>query len=480
MKEKDISTWSLLNWFTLEEWRLHTELFGKNRFILFPFIIFAFSFGLGAALPLLSIQQSTLLLAFHLLIVLFGVQTGVVGFDAQDALENVLGETAMLIFSSRTLPVSQERLAGIFLLKDALYYTGLFLVPVVSGGVIGLSLSPLDSTILVTGISSVLTVSIYLTTILAFVFGVSFGFMLTTINYKNKDSIGLVGLLFVVLVGAIQLNIVSLNRVTVTNPNSLVVLTTLASVVFITIGLYNFEGTQRSYSQQRKNLYSKTVNSLNVTDTRSLLAVKYFVDIRRSAGGFWKVVFSSFVIAFSGYVLVAGLAEFYTIRPNSGFLFGSITALIAFSIYTVIFRYDSIETYLKLPVSKKTVYESKIFTYLLLSISIGIAYYTPTIFTYGSAQLSEYIQGLAILLSMLCYQLGLLLILVKDDPTGFLFDGVLFSTFSGLVMALLVPALIIGLFGLLFSQISTYAVLLFVVIASIASVLVASRKLEEI
>jgi len=65
----------------------------------------------------------------HALVALFGIQTGSAGLIGADAMRDLLGDRTLLVFSARTLPLAPRRLIGLFVLKDAGYYTALFLLP---------------------------------------------------------------------------------------------------------------------------------------------------------------------------------------------------------------------------------------------------------------------------------------------------------------------------------------------------------------
>ncbi|MFB6218510.1 MAG: hypothetical protein ABEH77_04920, partial [Halobacteriaceae archaeon] len=105
-----------------EEFRLHSRLFGGRRFLLFPaFVAVAAGFGVWA-LDRVGTPPSATVAGIHALVLLFGLQTGSAGLVGSDAMEGVLGETTLLVFSSATLPLSPRRLLGLFLLKDAGYY----------------------------------------------------------------------------------------------------------------------------------------------------------------------------------------------------------------------------------------------------------------------------------------------------------------------------------------------------------------------
>ena len=116
-----------------EEWRLHSELFGGSRFAGFPVFVALLTSGAVYLLTTTGTEIGAILAGVHGLALFFGLRTGSTGFVGQDAMRDVLGDATMLVFSARTLPVSQRRLLSVFLLKDAVYYAVLFLLPIAVG-----------------------------------------------------------------------------------------------------------------------------------------------------------------------------------------------------------------------------------------------------------------------------------------------------------------------------------------------------------
>ncbi len=136
-----------------EEWRMHSRIFRGETFALFPVMIFLLSFFL----TWLTLRYSTLeapdlsggLLVFG---AFMGASVGSIAFTSRSAMKNILGPTNLLVYSSRTLPVSDLQLITAFLVKDLLYYTIFFLLPIslgvllpssfqLLGGVIGMNVA---------------------------------------------------------------------------------------------------------------------------------------------------------------------------------------------------------------------------------------------------------------------------------------------------------------------------------------------------
>ncbi len=117
-----------------EEWRMHSELFHGSSFAMFPVMIFLISLtGSYALIELSTLGINTLIQVMGALGVFMGLSVGAIGFWSRDAMKNVLGPANLLIYSSRTLPVSRTRLLASFLLMDTIYYTAFFLIPLSAG-----------------------------------------------------------------------------------------------------------------------------------------------------------------------------------------------------------------------------------------------------------------------------------------------------------------------------------------------------------
>ncbi|MFW5949629.1 MAG: hypothetical protein ACOCSD_08535, partial [Halolamina sp.] len=96
-----------------EEWRLHSELLGGGRFGAFPLLIVALVAGAVWLLDVTGTDPGAVVAGMHALAFVFGLHTGSIGFVGRDAVGNVLGEVTLLVFSARTLPLSQARLLGL-------------------------------------------------------------------------------------------------------------------------------------------------------------------------------------------------------------------------------------------------------------------------------------------------------------------------------------------------------------------------------
>lgn len=117
-----------------EEWRMHSELFHGSSFAMFPVMVFFISLtGSYALIELSTLGVNVLSQILGFLGVFMGLSVGAIGFWSRDAMKNVLGPANLLIYSSRTLPVSKTKLLVSFLLMDTVYYTAFFLLPLSAG-----------------------------------------------------------------------------------------------------------------------------------------------------------------------------------------------------------------------------------------------------------------------------------------------------------------------------------------------------------
>lgn len=114
-----------------EEWRTQSKLYKGRKLALLPLTIFVLTYLGSRMVTNFSSAPET---DIGLLISAFGFFTGLaagsIGFSSSDAAKNVLGDSNFIIFSSRTLPVRKSKLFASFLVKDLVFYTGLYLLPV--------------------------------------------------------------------------------------------------------------------------------------------------------------------------------------------------------------------------------------------------------------------------------------------------------------------------------------------------------------
>jgi len=475
----NLSHLKLFKWFLKEEWRLFTSLFGEKRFISFPIVIFVLSLILGAAAPILNAGIESISIVYFSMIVLFGLQTGSIGFDARDSIKNLLGDTSRILFASKTLPIKKRTLISLFLLKDALFYSFIFLAPITIGAIVGLFVSPIESGTLVNSVSLSMIPILYISSIISFIFGVSIGFSITTIRLERISGIIIFASILSSIIVMNSYNLLSLDALASISLLKWLIGMSIATISFIGIGLIQFGNSDNISKKSRfNNHYNKMSKIINPKNNYTTIVLKNLIDIQRSAGGFLKVIFSTGVIVFTSFILIYFMSTFFGLSPKPEFIYGGLFSLIAYPIYAIGFRYDSLDSYSTLPISRADVYKSKLLLFTVIGIPLSIIFYTPFVLT--DTGITSYLQGAIVLTGLMYYQFGLLMYLARDNPTEFLFNGFLFAIYSIGTLIFIIPILIIGMYGLLFATSVSSMITIYGLIAGvIGAILVYTTIIEN-
>lgn len=464
---RDISNFQLLRWFVIEEYRFLTSLFGSYRVYLFPIMILLFGVIIGLIAPILDVVSTVSITGYLAIILFFGIQTGLVGFEARDMIKNVVGEDiSRIIFSSRTLPVSQKKLATIFLIKDGLFYSFIIIAPLIIGlflGSLGTSMiGSVTSTVTILGI-----VKLFVVSNISFFFGVSVGFFFTTVASGNT----LIKIVFGILTGSLTIFFLLIGIDTIISGIQSNIILSSVLAIFVTIilsvvGILNFTVSEKTYTESNYlNLYGRISEIFNRDNIgKRAIIIKTIVDIQRSSGGVWKLILSTIVILGVIYASIITSANVLNFRISEPFLYGSLLSLIAYPVYTVLFRYDNYGSYNIYPLSKSEVIEAKTDLFLIISAVIGFIYYS--IVTLPNVNSIIYTTGLMIFFGLLVFQIGFLTRIVKDEPTRFLFDGLRFSLYAFVSMIFIMPSVMVGLYSSLLPE--------YMFAVSISSVLIAT------
>lgn len=422
-----------------EEWRLHSRLFSGQRFAAFPLLV---ALLVGAATQLLVVTGTaldTVLAGSFALAFAFGLHTGSIGLVSRDAVRDLLGDTTLLVFSARTLPISQRRLVAVFVVKDAVYYALLFLLPISVG------LLPVVRTL--RGISTlgggvVALASLWLTLWVTFLIGI--GVTLAALGLANK------GVPRVVLVGALALASVGawLSPVAVVplSPYGLFLDPSVAGlgvVVAVTAAVYlvaaaTFDVTTRQSSRTAEATFRRW--NARVRDP---VATKTLLDVHRSAGGFGKVLFSAGILAGVTAALIDLAGQITGVTPSVGVSFGAVLGLTGFTTYNWLAQVDDVDAYLRHPLAVTDVFRAKFRAFLLLGPAVAVLFYVAALAWLGG-RLLEGAVGAVLLVGVACYIFGVTVYLTGLSPNEFLFDTALFGVFGVAMMVPLVPILVVA------------------------------------
>jgi len=118
-----------------EEWRTHSTMFGSISFALFPVMIFGIVFMGSFLVPFLSatIPAGDLALLAHAMFLLLGFMVGGFGLLGNEMMNRRFGQASLLVYSARSLPLSERFIFANFVLKDIVYYFFLWVFPFGAG-----------------------------------------------------------------------------------------------------------------------------------------------------------------------------------------------------------------------------------------------------------------------------------------------------------------------------------------------------------
>ncbi|MDD4126740.1 MAG: hypothetical protein PHV39_03530 [Methanomicrobium sp.] len=364
-----------------EEWRMHSTMFGSLNFALFPVLIFAIAF-MGAFLtPLVLNVMDVFILSIvvHAQFVLMGVMVGSFGILGKEVMNRRFGQSSLIAYSARSLPVSEKILFLNFVLKDILYYFILWVLPFCTGFLIA---SPFLN------ISLYYPLLLFLTVSLSFLTGLSVVFILSSVYAANRK-------LLYILIGALAAAAIAMSLiytpvmvlsylllpaylfVLFSYPVLLISLILIAVLFSLSVAFYSpyDSGSEKHY----KNLLNSVSGKLVFLKDNTLVA-KDFIDLYRSGIGIGQTIFSFILPLCLIWLVMSFVNEFL---PDAGILFtlAVVTGVIASTMYTWLTEFDSISAYYFLPLKISSVIGAKTKTFTVLQV-------VPVIFIAAVAVLS--------------------------------------------------------------------------------------------
>lgn len=426
-----LSTRHLLGVLFREEWRLHSRLFGGWRFALFPAVVAVVAVATAGGVSFVGTDTDVLVAGLHVVVVALGLQVGTVGLVGRDALEDLLGETTLLLFSARTLPIEPKRLLVAFLLKDLLYYAALFLFPLCVGLVplvVTGDLSPVDLPLL------------FATTVGTFVVGAAASFALVGIYTRSRRAA------VVVAVVAVATFLAAGTRVLVLTPYGLVdglrptpiVASLLATVVFVVVGIALFAFDRHDPVRTADERFDRLHRRLRPVDGHGVLA-KSLLEVGRSSGGLWKVVFSQAIVFVVVAAILAYLPAAIPVRPAPGLTIAAVMALGTFTTYNWLCQFDDTRFYARYPVTMRAVFRAKLLAFCILALPVGVGFIALGVAVFGTETM---LLGVVTFPPLSLYVFGVTAYLAGLEPTELLFDTPVFAGFTVATMAVLLPLVV--------------------------------------
>lgn len=341
-----------------EEWRMHSTLYKGRSFAFFPVLVFLITFAFAYATANYStLGAEPVGTALIAIAAFLGLGIGNLNYSGRDAWKNVLGETSFLVYSSRTLPMSRKKILGQLVVKELIYYTVLFLLPVALGGLIGTGFQ------IATGAALMVP---------AFLGGIAGGLALASVTLNGPS-----------------LHIFGFGRL---------------------------EGLEP-------------------------VADKSLMDVLRSSGGVFKIFFSlGLLTAFYWYVIlyfpVTGV-----FLNNPLISYSVMIGLLNLSVYNWINRFDGLDDYLHLPLSKRKILSGKEEAYMAITVPTTFLLITVSWWFYPE----HYLISLATGIAMTLYNLAIIIHTTGLQPNERMFNTWTFTKYMILENLVAGPLLVLSI-----------------------------------
>jgi hypothetical protein len=412
----------------VEEWRIHSTLFGSVMFVLFPVLLVGFSFACSVALPFLALllPLRTIALIVHSVFLLFGASIGSFGLLGREALNRRFGQASLVAFSSRNLPVSERTILANFVAKDALYYLFLWVFPFVLGfagaclafyPVLFFPFVPL----------------LFLTLSLSFLVGLSVVFLLSTIYVRVGKIAAILSVLAIPAIAALfalpaEKLLPPLSYFRFQDFPSLALSLLLVFVPSaISVLLFDVEYTPKKMRHSEELL--PLSRRLRVFRSLSFLVAKDMLDLYRSDGGFGKILFTLLVpLGLTSLIL----STFLSLIPSADFVlvFSIFLGIISSSLYNWLTDFDVSSAYSSsLPLKQSIVMRAKILGYLLLN-GLSLAVLLAVVVLKGTA---NFLPALLAFAGTSLYSLAVTTLLGGLAPNVLLYNAKNFLLYFALI-----------------------------------------------
>jgi hypothetical protein len=426
------SSRSLFRRMLVEEYRLHTTLFGSSRFLAFPVFVAVLVGGGAYLLSLTGTSMGAVVAGLHALVVFFGLQVGTLGLVGRDAMRDVLGDVTLLVFSARTLPISWGRLLATFLVKDLVYYAAFFLTPLVLGFV---------PVALVGGLSLPQVGLLWVTLLWTFALGAAGSLALVGLGTRSKAA------LLVVVAGLTVVAVVRGATLVAFTPYAVYTAPSLSTVaaalgpllVAAALGPLLFDPATGGSTRRIRTDRYRTFQRVPGVDG---LTARPLLEVSRSSGSVWKVAFSLGVLFGVAALLLNRVAVATGIDPSAGVAFGTLLGLGSFTTFNWVTQFDDPREYLRYPTGMDAVFGAKFRAHLALAIPTGYGYLALAGVWYP---ITDLLVGVVVFPLVSVYVFGLTAFLTGFSANELLFDTPLFAAFGASMAILAVPLLVASL-----------------------------------
>ena len=451
----------LLGRMVREEWRMHSSIFGSLKFSLFPLAIFVVSLITFFSFDRFGFSMDGIQFGMHYVMLFFGLNVGVIGFVSRSSMRNLLGENNLLIFSSRFLPLSKIYILSVFILKDFLFYSAFFILPVVVANIV------------LTSVSGVVLLAF--SYFLSFVTGLALTFFLTVLYVRISRY------LFMALsvAGVVSLYLLGFGLRQL-NPGYLFYLVSSPWLFFFSFGavsvilliaaaFYGFD--TRTDSRERRDMYSILRRKL------PSLGAKNILDMRRSTGGFGKIIISFLVLGLVFWFMVEQFPPGRIFRNAKLLTFSTFLGIASLSIYNWLNRYDRGESYTILPLERTDVLRNKVRSFYLISMPLMVLATVAGYFVFD-AGLYELLHSFLVMFFSSTYILAVVVKLTGMKPNVMLLDASVVARFIALCFLVLEPLLIVGIIFDQSLMVSTIVLSVMYLVSGAVSSMILSEELD--
>jgi hypothetical protein len=400
-----------------EEWRVHSTMFGSLSFALFPVMIFGIALMGSFLIPLMrtTLPAGNLTLIVHANYLMLGIMVGGFGLLGNEVMNRRFGQASLLVYSARSLPLSEKFIFLNFVVKDTVYYFFLWVLPFGFGYILA---SPF------TGVPLAGALLLLLTLTLSFLFGLCGVFFLSALYTRSRPLLWLVLLAVCVGIGGLAA-MTGINPVLFFPPlllnsaftwvNFLISCAVLALLFAISIMLFNPEsvGSEKTYRDSFAPLMRRFTFLPNPP-----LAAKDTLDLYRSGSLVGQTIFSFLLPLAVIWFFLSLLGPFF---PPHGLLFivAVTTGVIASTMYTWVTMFDTFGPYACLPVAVSTLIASKLTTFAVLQV-------IPAIFIAAiallSGEIAYLIPAVVLGISVSFYAVGIMAWLCGLSPNVLVYD----------------------------------------------------------
>lgn len=418
-----------------EEWRLHAELFGGGRFATFPLVVVVLTAAGGVGLTLTGTDPATVETGIRGLTLLFGLYAGTAAFVGRDAAADLLGDVSLVLSTSGTLPVDPRRALGVFLVKDAIFYAAVFLLPLAVGTA---PLGPwgeegLDGAV---GVVGYVAANWAATTVL-FSLGMAVTVILVSAGTRDVSRLTL---------GAVTAALVGLAwwagvwDALVAAPSVSALIAGFAAALLLGgVAVRVYDPTAAAPSRSSTARIGGVADRIP-GDDRGLVAAS-LLALARSSGGVVKPLASAGLLLLVVVGLVAIVESIVGVRPAPGVFFGSVLGLSAFTTYNWLTATDALANYRILPVDVPSVFAAKRSAFGIVGLPAAATAYVVALVAFPTS-VGDAALGALLLLATSTYVFGLTVFLAGFEPNEFLFDPARFGLFGAGVAVAVVPAVI--------------------------------------